>query len=68
MVNSLKIKGKIVEQDTTISKLAAEMGLSAYSLGQKIGGKSIMTLDEADKLQNLLNIPDCEFKSYFFAS
>lgn len=67
MVNSLKIKGKIVEQDTTISKLAAEMGLSAYSLGQKIGGKSIMTLDEADKLQNLLNIPDCEFKSYFFA-
>lgn len=68
MVNSLKIKGKIVEQDTTISKLAAEMGLSAYSLGRKIGGKSIMTLDEADKLQNLLNIPDCEFKSYFFAS
>jgi len=67
MVNSLKIKGKIVEQDTTISKLAAEMGLSAYSLGQKIGGKSIMTLDEADKLQSLLNIPDCEFKSYFFA-
>jgi len=67
MVNSLKIKGKIVEQDTTISKLAAEMGLSAYSLGQKIGGKSIMTLDEADKLQNLLNIPDCDFKSYFFA-
>ena len=34
MVNSLKIKGKIVEQDTTISKLAAEMGLSAYSLVQ----------------------------------
>lgn len=68
MVNSLKVKGRIVEQGTTISKLAAEMGLSAYSLGQKIGGKSIMTLDEADKLQNLLNIPDCEFKSYFFAS
>lgn len=68
MVNTLKLKGRIAEQDTTISKLASSMGLTAYSLGRKIGGRSIMTLDEANKLQNLLNISDNDFMSYFFAS
>lgn len=68
MVNTLKLKGKIAEQNTTISKLASDMGLTAYSLGRKIGGRAIMTLDEANKLQTLLDIPDSDFRSYFFAS
>lgn len=67
MVNTSKIKARIVERNTTIGKLASEMGLSAYSLGRKIGGRSVMTLDEADKLQHLLSISDNDFKSYFYA-
>ena len=67
VINTAKLKGRIVEKNTTIGKLAEEIGLSAYSLGQKIGGRSIMTLGEAEQLQKLLDIPDSDFTVYFFA-
>lgn len=66
MVNALKIKGRIVEKGLTIQKIAKEMNLSGYQLGKKISGGTIMTLDEADKLQEILSIPDCDFMDYFF--
>lgn len=68
MVNTLKLKGRIVEMNTTISEIAKEMELTPYTLGQKISGKTLMSLDEADELQRILKISDADFLSYFFAS
>ncbi len=67
MPNTNKIKARIVEKGLTIGKIANEMGISAYILGQKILGKSPMTLGEADQLQNILSISDDEYRSFFYA-
>lgn len=66
MPNTDKLKGRIVEKRLTIAKIANEMGISAYILGQKILGKSPMTLGEAQFLQKRLDIADEELAVYFF--
>ena len=68
MPNRNKIKGRIVEKGKTIQEIAREMKLTPYILGQKIAGKTNMSLDEANKLQQILEIADEEFRAYFFAS
>ena len=68
MPNTDKLKGRIVEKRLTIGKIAIDMGISAYILGQKILGKSPMTLGEARFLQKCLDIPDDELAIYFFTS
>lgn len=66
MPNRNKIKGRIAEKGKTIQSIAREMQLTPYILGQKIAGKTKMSLVEANKLQQILEIPDEEFKVYFF--
>lgn len=66
MPNEKKIKARIYECNLTVRSIATEMGLSAYTLGQKIAGKARMTLKEARFLQTKLNIPDSEVTVYFF--
>lgn len=68
MVNTQKIKAKIVEKGLTIREIAPIMHLSAFTLGKKINGVSDMSLSEADALQNILGISDSEYRLYFFAS
>ena len=67
MINSAKLKARIIEKGKTIGEVAPVIGLTPYTLGQKIAGKSEMTLKEADRLQQLLEISDSDFASYFFA-
>lgn len=66
MPNSRKLKARILEKGYTIKRLADLMGLTAYTLGRKISGKTPMTLAEAWQLMKILEIPDNEFKDYFF--
>lgn len=66
MPNTNKIKAKIVEKGLTIGAIATEMGITPYILGQKILGKSPMTLSEAEFLQCKLEIADSEVSAYFF--
>lgn len=66
MPNEKKIKAKIMEEGLTIAKISSEMGITAYTLGQKILGKSPMTIHEARFLQQKLKISDNEIVSYFF--
>ena len=66
MPNEKKIKARIVELGLTIKQISYEMGLSAYTLGQKISGKTPMTLKEARQLQKILKIPDNDIPLYFF--
>ena len=49
MVNTNKLKGRIVEQGLTIGSLAALIGISPSTLGRKIRNLSDMTLEEAEE-------------------
>lgn len=68
MPNEKKIKARILELGLSIKILATEMGLTAYTLGQKIAGKAPMTLKEARYLKERLLIADNEVVIYFFIS
>jgi len=67
MVNTKKIKARLVELGTTIAHISGDMDMTPYTLGRKIGNQSDMTLNEANKLQKLLDISDDDFNAYFFA-
>lgn len=68
MVDRLKVQARIVERGETIGSIALKLGISPYTLGRKLSNQTIMTLDEANRLQNILCIKDKEFMDYFFAS
>lgn len=68
MVNTRKLKGRIMEQGQTINKIAAMMHMTPYTLGRKISNQSEMTLSEANDLQNILAITDREFKDFFYTA
>lgn len=66
MVNSAKIKGRIVELRLTQSEVAKELGLAQPTVNQKINNLRPMDLEEAEKLSNILKISPEDFASYFF--
>jgi hypothetical protein len=68
MVNTNKIKAKIVECGKTIGVLAKGVGLSPYTLGQQIRNKSDMRVSTITFLVDELLIPAAEIPNYFFAS
>lgn len=65
MINTAKIKGRIVEKGLTIQAIAPKIPCSAYTLGQKIGNESPMNLEEAMVLVEELNITKEEFADFF---
>lgn len=66
MPNTKLIKSQMVKEEKTIQMLANEMGLSAYTLGQKLSGKAPLTIREARAIQRLLSIEDKDIPAYFF--
>lgn len=66
MINTSKINGKLAELELTRQSVAPIIGLTPYTLGQKISNKSPMTIDEALKLAIMLKIPKQEIVEYFF--
>ena len=66
MINSKKLKAKIVERGFTIKKLSEKISLSNYTLGQKIANKSIMNIAEVKKLIDILDIKSEEIQNIFF--
>lgn len=67
MINTPKVKGRIIEKGTTIKALAKKRGLSAYQLGRKLNNLARMSLEEAEFLQNELGIPDQDFSLFFYS-
>ncbi len=68
MVNTTKIKARIIEVGLTQTAVAAALHIAQSTLNQKINNTRPMTLDEAEELQKILSIPDPEFCAYFFSS
>ena len=66
MVNTNKLKGRIVERGLTLRRLSDELGMSPATLGRKIKNKSPMTLEEVEALRDFLEIAPCRIMEYFF--
>ena len=66
MVNTNKIKARIIELGMTQSGVADSMGMAQATLNLKISGKRPLTIKDADKLISILNISKKEIGEYFF--
>lgn len=65
MVNTAKLKGRIVEKGKTIQSIAPKIPCSPYTLGQKIANETPINLDEVITLCNELEIKENEFGEFF---
>lgn len=66
MINTNKIKGRIVELGLTQKDVAKALGVAAPTVSQKINNVRAMTVEEAFMLASVLEISDEEFRTYFF--
>lgn len=66
MLNTNKIKARIVELGMTNKDVASALHIALPTVSQKINNVRPMSLDEAEKLGKLLRIRDAEFTLYFF--
>lgn len=67
MINTNKLRGKIVESGFRLKDAAEYLGISTYTLGRKLRNQTRMTLEEADRLRRLLGISKKEAADYFFS-
>jgi hypothetical protein len=65
MINTAKVKGRIVEKGLTIQAIAPKAGCSAYTMGRKIANEAPINLDEVIILANELEISEKEFAEFF---
>lgn len=65
MVNSAKMRGRIIEKGFTIQSLAQKVPCSGYILGRKIANEAPMTLEEAIAISKELEIKEDEFAEFF---
>ena len=66
MVNSNKVKGRIVELGLNQQDVAKAMGLSQSTLSLKINNARPMALSEVEELAKLLQLKFPEYEAYFF--
>lgn len=67
MLNVDKIRGRMAELRITQKDVADALHIAAPTASQKLNRVRPMDLDEAEKLAELLKIPDDQFRDYFFA-
>lgn len=65
--NYSKLLGRIVEKVGTQAKFADKMGLSERTMSLKLNGKVGWKQEEIAKSCAILEIPELEIPSYFFA-
>lgn len=66
MINTRKIKGRMVELGITQKDLSKAIGISQTAVCQKLSNKRPMNLKEAEEISKLLYIGNEEFSIYFF--
>ena len=66
VINSNKLKGRLVELGLTQKDGADYLGISQPTFSQKVNNTRPMDLEEAEKLATLLEIPVTEYGIYFF--
>ncbi len=68
MPNTNKIKSRMSELHITQTELARLIGVATPTICQKINNVRPFSLDEAEKVAEILKIRDVEFGQYFFGS
>jgi transcriptional regulator with XRE-family HTH domain len=66
LVHTNKIKGRMVELGITQKDIANALGVATSTVSQKINNVNPMTVREAFIISEILNIPDEQFKDYFY--
>lgn len=67
MINSKKLCGRMRELGLRQQDVAQAMGIAAPTVSQKINGVRPMTLDEAERMAEVLKIDNSDFGLYFFS-
>ena len=67
MINTKELKKLLIDKDLGIKDVALCIGKSYSTTLLKINGEVPITLSEADKVQTLLGIRDCDFGFYFMS-
>ena len=67
MINTLKIKGRMMEYGLTQKDVAKALEIATPTVSQKINNIRPMNLKEADTLAILLKIPTEKIGEYFFS-
>ena len=65
MINTKEIKKLLIDKDLTINDIAIYIGKSYSNTLLKINGKIPMNLNDAEKIQEFLEIDDRDFAFYF---
>jgi inhibitor of KinA sporulation pathway (predicted exonuclease) len=70
MINTLKIKGRLVEMGLTQKNIADKdvWGCALPTVSQKLNGVRPVCLDEADALARLLKLSQQEYYEFFFGN
>ena len=66
-VNINKLKGKIVEKDMSVETLAARIGINKSSLYRKLNNYEKITIGEAVKMKEALEMNDAEAYEIFLS-
>jgi transcriptional regulator with XRE-family HTH domain len=66
LINTNKIKGRIVELGLTQRDIARALGIATPTVSQKINNVRAMSIKEAFVMASVLKIPDDDFREYFF--
>lgn len=66
-VNVSKLKGKIVEKGMNVETVAKRIGIERSSLYRKLNNFEKITIGEARKLKDVLELSDEEASAIFFA-
>lgn len=68
-MNINKLKGKIVEKETSITKLAQEMGIDRSTLYRKLNNHGYsLSIKEANQIVEILDLTKEESMAIFFNS
>ena len=67
VMNATKLKQKIHEKGFSVSKTASLIGISKSSLYEKINGTCQMTVGDAEKLKEILELTNSEASDIFLS-
>lgn len=68
MVNTRKLKAKIVESGYNLGSFANKIGMTRPTLRYKLNNVRCFRTDEIMSFCKLVNIPKSEINSYFFTT
>lgn len=68
MINTDKLRGKIVERRMTLGEVAKKVGISPSTLSKRLNHRGgAFTIDEAEKIARVLQLSCEELNNIFFA-